>query len=240
MLLGGEPVCLPTIEVVPPVNPAPLDQVLDRIRDFDWLVFTSANGVRSFLERMKVRQIDIRQMRGNLAAIGPVTEQVLRDAGLQVAYHPEEYRAEALLAGLLSAIPAGSRVLLPRAAEAREVLPEGLRRSGLDVEVVPAYRTVPAGEREKHFVQELLAEGRINYLTFTSSSAGRNFVRLFSGSDLQQLLQCCRIVCIGPVTAATITDQGLAVDLVADQYTTDGMLQLIVKDVADQTKRECS
>jgi uroporphyrinogen III methyltransferase/synthase len=231
ILLGGEPVCLPTIEIAPPEDPAPLDQALQSIGDYDWVVFTSVNGVAGLLERMRQQGLDIRQLRGKLAAIGPATAAALRSYGLQLEYQPTQYRAEALLEGLLEAIPAGSRVLMPRAAQARQVLPDGLRDGGITVEVVPAYQTRACGERFRKIVTDLLAQGRsLDYITFTSSSAARNFAKLFAGSDLQALMENCRVACIGPVTAETTRNSGMRVDLVAAEYTTGGLLELLLWD----------
>lgn len=232
MELGGEPVCLPVIDLVPPDDYTPLDRALARLPEYDWVVFTSANGVKFFVQRLQELRIDIRQVRGEIAAIGPATAAALSRLGLQVAYQPGEYRAEALLEGLAERIPPGSRVLLPRAAGAREVLPEGLRSRGIEAEVVPAYRTVPAGARYRGAVQELLENGRIHVITFTSSSSVRNFVSLFAGKDLKELLGGSRVACIGPVTAETARSLGLRVDIVAREYTIEGLLESIVEEFA--------
>lgn len=232
MELGGEPVCLPVIDLVPPDDYTPLDRALARLPEYDWVVFTSANGVNFFMRRMQELRIDIRKLRGKIAAIGPATAAALSRFGLQVAYHPAEYRAEALVDGLACLIPAGSSVLLPRAAEARDVLPEGLRSRGIEVEVVPAYRTVPAGAGYRAAVQELLESGRIHVITFTSSSSVRNFTSLFTGKDVQELLGESVVACIGPVTAETASSLGMRVDIVAREYTIDGLLESIVGEVA--------
>jgi uroporphyrinogen III methyltransferase/synthase len=230
IVLGGEPLCLPVLELVPPQDQAPLDSALDNIDSFQWVIFTSANGVVFFMKRMRERGLDIRSVRGSLAAIGPGTGQALAGYGLNVAFTPGEYRAEALLDGLLKAISPGSRALLPRAAEARNVLPEGLRAGGIQVEVAPVYRTIPGGARYKRLLQEALAQGRVDYLTFTSSSTVRNFKSLFNEEELAGLLARGRTVCIGPVTAATAAAAGIRVDLVAEKYTIDGLLDAIITD----------
>ncbi len=227
MQLGGEPVCLPAIALVPPEDYAPLDDALARLPEYDWVVFTSANGVNFFMQRLQELKIDIRKLRGEIAAIGPATAEAVSRFGLQVAYRPGEYRAEALLEGLGGMIPAGRRVLLPRAAEAREVLPEGLRSQGIRVEVVPVYRTVPAGAGYKAVVRELLGDGRIHIITFTSSSSVRNFASLFADEDMNRLLERSRVACIGPVTAGTARSLGMRVDIVAREYTVDGLLKSI-------------
>lgn len=230
VILGGEPLCLPVLELLPPQDPAPLDRALDRLDRYQWVIFTSANGVAFFMKRLQERGIDIRAIHGSLAAIGPGTRKALAGYGLKVAFTPDEYRAETLLDGLLGVIAAGSRVLLPRAAEARNVLPDGLRAGGIMVDVAPSYRTVSGGARYKQVLQEALAQGSVDYLTFTSSSAIRNFKNLFGEEELAGLLARSRVACIGPVTADTASSVGIRVDLVAGEYTIDGLLEAIIKD----------
>jgi uroporphyrinogen III methyltransferase/synthase len=125
----------------------------------------------------------------------------------------------------------GSRVLLPRAAEARNVLPDGLRAGGIRVDVAPSYQTAPGGARYKHLLQEALAQGQVDYLTFTSSSAIRNFKGLLEEEELAGLLARSRVACIGPVTAATAAALGVRVDLVAEEYTIDGLLEAIKAEI---------
>ncbi len=234
IVLGGEPLCLPVLELLPPQDPAPLNRALDSLDSYQWVIFTSANGVAFFMTRLQERGIDIRAIHGRLAAIGPGTGKALAGYGLNVAFTPEEYRAETLLDGLLGMIATGSRVLLPRAAEARNVLPDGLRAGGIRVDVAPSYQTAPGGARYKHLLQEALAQGRVDYLTFTSSSAIRNFKSLFEEEELAGLLARIRVACIGPVTAATAAAIGVRVDLVAEEYTIDGLLEAIKAEVEHQ------
>ncbi|HAA89584.1 MAG: Porphyrin biosynthesis protein HemD [Thermoanaerobacterales bacterium 50_218] len=231
LLLGGEPLCFPMIDFLPPEDPGLLVHALEQLEQYDWVIFTSVNGVFFFMKMMRDQGVDIRRLRGRLAALGPATAQALRDYGFQVDYIPPEYRAEALLKGIIDVLPPGCRVLIPRAAEAREVIPEGLRAKGVRVDVVPVYRTVPAGEKRVFLLRELLAKGgRVNYITFTSSSTVRSFVSLFPKGELRQLIQESRIACIGPVTAAAAQALGLRVDVVATEYTTDGLLKAIIED----------
>lgn len=229
MLLGGEPLNIPTIEIVPPDSYDLLDSALDRIEHYAWVVFTSANAVDFFMKRMRERGLDIRKMRGELAALGPATARALSLLGLQVACQPGEYRAEALLEEMLPRISKGIRILLPRAAEARDVLPAGLRQAGAQVDVVPAYKTMPAGQRHRDLVRDLLLEGRVHYITFTSSSTVRNFAELFDRDELPALLERTKVACIGPVTAGTARHLGIRVDLMAEEYTTDGLLKIIAE-----------
>ncbi|KUK36778.1 MAG: uroporphyrinogen methyltransferase / synthase [Thermacetogenium sp.] len=235
IMLGGEPLCLPTIELVPADEGLP-ERIREQLPDYEWVIFTSANGVAFFLECLKKQQIDLRSLKGKLAAIGPATARALEERGLQVALQPREYRAEALLEELKKHISVGCRVLIPRAAMAREVLPEGLRECGAAVDVLPVYRTVPAGERERRWVEEQLLTGRVHYLTFTSSSTVQNFVNLFQPDELALIGKHTRIACVGPVTAATAHQAGLRVDVVSREYTIAGLLDAILADAGGVLK----
>jgi len=227
IFLGGEPLCLPTIEVVAPSDPAPLDRALAELAVYDWVIFTSVNGVAFFFERIRYLGFDVRELRGKLAAIGPATAMAIRKMGLLVAYQPDEYRAEQLLQGLLGAIPSGSRVLLPRAESAREILVEGLRAAGIVLDMVPAYKTISPGDKYKSLIEEQLISGRIHIITFTSSSTVTNFFELFGRERAIALAARSHIACIGPITAATARQLGLQVARVATEYTTDGLLNAI-------------
>lgn len=229
IMLGGEPLCLPTVDLVP-VADGSRERILEQLPSYEWIIFTSANGAAFFLDCLREHNIDLRSLRGRLAAIGPATALTLEDRGLQVDLLPEEYRAEALLDELKKHIPAGCRVLLPRAAVARDVLPEGLREYGAVVDVLPVYRAVPAGKKERKWAEEQLFNGHVHYLTFTSSSTVRNFISLFTPDELSLIGKKARIACIGPVTAAAAREAGLRVDVVAREYTAAGLLTAILAD----------
>ena len=230
MDLGGEPLCLPVLELILPQDLTSLDRSLGDLGSYHWVIFTSANGVAFFMKRLQDLGIDIRSIRGKVAAIGSGTGQALARYGLNVAFTPHEYRAEALLDGMLERIAPGGRVLLPRAAEARNVLPDGLRAGGIQVDIVAAYQTVPSGARYKQLLRDVLAQGQVDYITFTSSSAVKNFIVLFDEQELAGILGQSRVACIGPVTADTAASMGVRVDLVAKDYTTEGLLDVIISD----------
>ncbi|MDO8737043.1 MAG: uroporphyrinogen-III synthase, partial [Thermoleophilia bacterium] len=190
-------------------------------------VFTSVNGVEKFFERLGLIG-DARDLRGvKLGAIGPATAAALEKRGLKLDFVPAEYRAEAVLEGLLERGAAGGSVLIPRAKEAREVLPEKLAEAGARIEVVPAYETV-LDETGVDDMKNMLSSGEIDIITFTSSSTVTNFVKLLEGYDFQTLPANVTIACIGPVTADTARDLGLRVDLVADEYTIPGLVRALV------------
>ncbi len=225
--LGANCLEYPTIEVEALEDQTLLDQAIDNLARYDWIVFTSVNGVRYFFERLFTRGFDVRalhQMR--TAVIGPVTAERLRDYGLKADILPESYRAESVVAAFKDEPMAGRRVLLPRAAEARAVLPDELARMGADVDEVVIYRArqVTAGARQ--LVDDLRA-GRIDLVTFTSSSTVSNFRALLPDAEADQLMQGVRVASIGPVTSETAASLGIKVDVTADEYTIPGLCRAV-------------
>jgi len=234
--LGADVVQAPAIEIVPPVSYEPLDAALRRLREYQWVVFTSVNGVGVFLKRLRELGSDTRELGdARLAAIGSETARALAEAHLRADIVPEEYRAEALAAALSREIIRGQRVLLPRAAAARPILPDTLRALGAAVDDVPAYRTrVPEGTA--HDVRRRLSDGKVDLLTFASSSTVRHFVEMVGAETLSQALarktkdgaRRVKVGCIGPVTARTVHELGLPVDIQPTTYTIPAFTEAIV------------
>ncbi|WP_054949002.1 bifunctional uroporphyrinogen-III C-methyltransferase/uroporphyrinogen-III synthase [Numidum massiliense] len=228
--LGGEPYEFPTIRIVDPADYGPLDQAIRQLGSFKWVIFTSVNGVEHFFRRIRaVPGVDIRQMAdARIAAVGPKTAEALAEKGLEVDLLPGEYRAEALLTVLEKNVMKGDRILLPRANIARNVLPDGLRALGCDVTDVDAYRTVTDASRAGD-VARLLARRSLSIATFTSSSTVRNFVQALeaTGTTWRQWMKGVQVACIGPIAAGTARELGLEVDIVATDYTTEGLLTAI-------------
>jgi len=222
---GAEPVELPLVQVLPVENPGDLDGALQR--RYDWIVFTSVNGVRAVWERLQAMGADARALAGRrLCAIGPATAAELATHGLRADYVPEEYIAEAVVAGLGDV--GRQRVLLPSSDIARDALAQGLRSRGAIVDKVAAYRTVaaPMGDPASQPAIQALEQGQIDALTFASSSAVRAFVQagLWSRAGRKPL-----VACIGPVTANTARELGLPVDVVAAQYTIPGLVTALAR-----------
>lgn len=227
--LGGEAVQFPTIQVVAAKDYTPLDNAIGRLPEYQWLIFTSVNGVTFFFRRLLTAGRDIRDLKGlKICAIGPKTRQALTRYYLSVDYVPDEYRAESIIAGLKSKIKPGDRVLLPRADIARKILPEMLTRLGARVDEAVAYRTVAGGGNAEE-IRRLLTEKRIQVITFTSSSTVRNFVKLLNEPHLVELLSGVTVACIGPVTARTAAELDLPVHVEAKEYTIEGLLKAIVE-----------
>jgi uroporphyrinogen III methyltransferase / synthase len=229
---GADVVPCPSIEIVPPPSWAPLDDAIARIEQFDWVVFTSTNGVAVFFERLKAGGRDVRVLhRTRLAAVGPQTARALEERGLRVDVVPDEFRAEGVAEDMRRKGIAGARILLPRAAEAREILPAMLRDAGAEVEEVASYDTVRA-QTVPAEVRSLLAQGRVDLVTFTSSSTVRNFLALL-GEDAVALLRRTRIGCIGPITGDTACAAGLTVDIQPSSYTVAAFSEEIVRYFTD-------
>ncbi|NOZ25706.1 MAG: uroporphyrinogen-III C-methyltransferase [Nitrospirae bacterium] len=226
--LGAEVTVFPTIKVVPPGSWQELDTAIGRVRDYDWIVFTSATGVRFFFRRFFDLDRDVRDLFGiKICSIGPKTASEIRRYGLKVDLVPESFRAE----GLISAFGGpqafkGRKILLPRAETAREVFPETVRRSGGEIDTPVAYRAVRPeshGKRLKRF----LREGRITIATFTSAATFTNFCEMM-GDEARELLSGVTIAAIGPVTARAVEEAGLHVHIVPERATVDAMVEAIV------------
>lgn len=219
--LGAETLECPTIEIQPPEDLTALDRALKELATFDWVIFTSQNGVTVFFDRLLQGGGDIRDLGiARLAAIGPATAAKLQERGLRVEAVPGEFRGEDLALYLKTDVR-GKRVLLPRAAGAREALPQALAEAGADLVEVITYRSVRPRSLPAS-VKQALAQGRVDVVTFTSSSTVRHFLELLAESGLG--MGEARVACIGPITAETARALGLRVDIEARVYTTEGLV----------------
>jgi len=229
--LGAEPLEYPSIEIAPPKDMIPLDEAIARLPTYDWLIFTSANGVRSLVDRMSEKRMDIEALgRPRIAAVGPATAQALAGYGLRVDYLPEVYTTEEIAAGIGNV--AGQRILLPRAERAPKHLAQALRAKGAVVDEVVAYRTLAVGAPDE--LKALLEDGQIDIVTFTSSSTVRNLVANLPGPTPAKALSGCLVACIGPVTARTAKRLGIPVDVVAAEHTIPGLVEAIATAVAER------
>lgn len=223
---GAHVMRVPTIAIEPPESWAPLDDAL--ASDFAWVIFTSVNGVAMARRRVEATGRGRTLLeRARLAAIGPATAAALRDWGLAAEVVPGEYVAEGLVDGLRPLLALGDRILLPRAAETRDVLVRELTALGAHVTEVAAYRTRFATEHAAG-LREALAEGRVDVVTFTSSSTVRSFCGLFGAAELPRLLAGVTVACIGPITRATAEGRGLAIQVMPEEYTIPGLARAIV------------
>jgi uroporphyrinogen-III synthase len=254
---GAIPVELPVIRIVPPADWSPLDQALREQAGnaaYDWLIFTSANGVKMALERLCALGLEPRSLSAaRIATIGPATAAALEEYGLSAALVPEEYIAEGVAEALLRDAAqrgetlAGKRVLLARAAEARQVLVTELEQAGARVDVVAAYQTLPVAQDDERGreVINLLRQQQLDIITFTSSSTVHHFMHWLSHSapEIALLLaypgkQPARplIACIGPITASTARDYGLDIAVEAREFTTAGLVEALITYEETHTK----
>jgi uroporphyrinogen III methyltransferase/synthase len=229
--LGADPIEVPTIRIVPPADPGPLEAAIDAIETFQWVVFTSVNGVEQFMTRLLARR-DVRDLKGvRLCAIGPATAERLGRYGIRVDLIPAEYRAEAVVDSMRASGPlGGTRILLARAERARELLADELRKSGAQVVEVAAYRTIEEPERDEELdIYKLLLEKQIDVVTFTSASTVRSFVRLLGTETAADLLNTTVVAAIGPVTAEAAAQLGIRTAIVPPVYTVPALVEAIVE-----------
>ena len=225
--LGAEVIEAPAIEITDPSDLyEALDKAIDHVQDYHWLIFTSANGVEYFFNRLYQAGKDVRALGyAKIAAIGSATAEKLKQYGIVADVIPQEYRAEGVIEAMKGKLPPHAKILLPRAEEAREILPEKLREMGAEVEVAPAYRTVCGDVDSEALVSELV-NGEIDVVTFTSSSTVKNLVNIIGSVDF---LKDVKTACIGPVTADTAKSLGIEPDIIAKEYTIDGLVEAICK-----------
>ena len=225
---GGEVIELPTIEIQPPESFAAFDAAVEKIGQYNWLIFTSVNSIAPFLQRLRVNGKTVEALGAlHVGAIGPETAKRLASAGITASLVPQRYQAEGILDAMQPEKMKGKRVLIPRAAEAREILPETLRAWGAMVDVVIAYRTaLPKVDIAP--LADLLRQRKIDVITFTSSSTVKNFVSLFGGNNLAEIAADSAIACIGPITADTVEQAGGRPQIVASEFTINGLARAII------------
>lgn len=225
---GAEVIELPMIEIVPPRSWRGVDRAIDRLKIYDWIIFTSANGVDFFFERMKDRKKSFTSLSSlKVCAIGPATASRLAERKVFVHLIPRKYVAESILEAFKGEPIEGKRILLARAQKARDVLPRGLEDLGAKVDVAEVYRTrKPKGGSGK--LKRILKERKVDLITFTSSSTVNHFIELLKGEDLKSLLQGVLIACIGPVTSEIAKQWGMKVQIQPREYTIEGLTKAIV------------
>ncbi len=225
---GGEPILLPTIEILPPKDWRLVDAMLARLGEFDWLVFTSVNGVESFLGRLWDIGGDARKLGTlRLAAIGPATGRSLGQFGLRPDLVPPAYRAESLADELRPHV-SGKRVLWARADRGRDVLPAELQKAGAALETLVVYRNVDLTAFPEVELGRL-ERGELDWIALGSPSIAESLSKLCSDAARRQLGQRIRLASISPVTTARAKELGLAIAAEATEYTWDGLLDAIVE-----------
>lgn len=227
--LGAQCLEYPTIRIAPIPDDSGLDAAIENLTEYDWLIFTSVNGVRFFFERLFQSGKDVRAL-GHLktAAIGPATSRKLLDFGIRTDILPETYRAESVIEAFSSVDIKERRVLLPRAKDARVILPAELKKMGARVDEIIVYSAEPVREHAASLI-DMLKEKTVDIVTFTSSSTVSNFKSLLPDADFENLMSGVHVASIGPITSETAEKLGFKVDLTATDYTIPGLVEAIVQ-----------
>lgn len=233
--LGAEVLGFPTIEIADPTSWEEADTAIRNLGLYDWLVFSSANAVECFFARLAVHDLDARSLSGtSVAAVGPATAGRACEHGVTPDWVPAEHTGEGLLAGFVErGVGSGRRVLVPRAEEGRDVLPDGLRERGVRVDVVPVYRTV-AGAGDPETLERMLS-GDADVLTFTSPSTLKNFLRLVGEEEGRAVLERVVVASIGPVTTRAAERLGVRVDVEPSPHTAPALADALAARYARET-----
>jgi len=226
--LGAACIEIPTIEISPPEDITPLKESIENLKHYDWIVFTSVNGVKFFFDTLYEMGKDVRAL-GHLkfACIGPVTKERLRDHGIVSDILPQTYQAESVIEAFSGVEIKNKKILLPRAKVARTILPEELEKMGAKVDEVTAYETHLNQEGKKELM-ELLKNHEIDAVTFTSSSTVSNFMSFFDSEDEKKLLNNIIFASIGPITSDTARFLGIEPDIEATEFTIPGLIDSLL------------
>jgi uroporphyrinogen III methyltransferase/synthase len=229
---GADVVLCPTIEIRELESYERLDEAIDHLYGYDWLIFTSVNGVEHFFKRLKARERDTSDLDElKVCAIGEATAARLHDLHVHVDVIPDEFKAEGVFAALERFVGGAEalkslNVLIPRASVARDYLPKTLEEAGARVDVVPAYRTSVPENMDRGRVAAMLS-GSGDCIAFTSSSTVRNLAQLFDTHDLSEALTGLVVACIGDITTTTAADYGLQVKIQPQQFTIPALARAI-------------
>ena len=234
---GAEPVECPTLEIHPPESWGLVDEAIQTLSTYDWVIFTSVNGVQSFMRRLWFHHKDVRCLAGiRVCCIGPRTQEEAARWGVAADLVPKDFQAEGILEAMSGLGVEGQKILIPRAKIAREILPDQLKNMGATVRVVQAYQALPPA-MDIAAIRDRLRSREIHYLTFTSSSTVRNFCQLFDDrQELQELTRHSAVAVIGPITAQTVQEEGLSVDVVAAENTVPALVDAIITHAEHASK----
>jgi len=235
--MGASCIEFATISIVPPDSWQILDDALDRLSTYDWILFTSINAINSFFGRLHERNLDSRALQGaKVAAVGTTTAEVLAGFGIKADLLPQEFTGDGLAESLLGLGVKGKKILLPRAVKARESLPERLTAAGADVTIAPVYKNVRPEDKSGE-LRAILEEGLVDMVTFTSSSTVTNFLHMLgakNAEELQSLLHGIALASIGPITSKTIVGAGLQAQVQPEVYTIPSLIDDIVSYYSQQ------
>jgi len=219
---GARPLFFPVIKIEPAADFAPLDKAILQLSDYAWVIFTSANGVRYFLERLFALGKDARALGATkIAAIGPMTARALEKFGLRVDLLPADFLSEGVVEAMSTQDLRGRKILLPRAALARDIIPNSLSKRGAQVDVVTAYQTVASGSSHAD-LEALFASTAVDVITFTSPSTVQYFWEIAGGWNVPPKV---KTACIGPITAQAMRERGIPIDIMQDTYTIPALVE---------------
>lgn len=227
--LGAKVIEVPMIAIESPPEWEQVDRALTKLDIYQWIIFTSVNGVNQFINRLLATGRDIRSLKGpKIAAIGSKTSEALEKLALKVRYMPERYVAESFIEECVGLIKPGEKILLPRGDLARKMIPKALREMGCFVDEIIVYRTVKEQKSNQKLIKTLRNK-EIDLITFTSSSTVQNFMELIPSGEKAELLEGVIIASIGPVTTKTAEELGLTVTITAETYTVDGLVEAVLR-----------
>lgn len=229
-ILGAEVIHCPTIEIKPPESFQEMDECLRQGHIYDWVIFTSVNGVRSFESRMKELDLDIRLFnKAKFAGIGAASRKAIKELGVRVDFVPEKFTAKGFVTEFQQIYPdlKGVKVLFPAANIAREAIPEKLTELGAEVTRLTAYQTVAPEHNSKELL-EMFEQNIINLVTFTSSSTAENFLALFNEKEKKVLRDIIKTASIGPMTSNTLRNYGIEPLIEPEKHTIPGLVEGIV------------
>jgi len=221
--LGAEALLLPAIEIRDAADPKPLTQAIADLASYDWVIFTSANGVRHFVTRLDKSSHDLRSLKARICAIGPATRAAVEALHVKVDLMPKEYVAESLVDAFAGENLESQKILLPRAAVARDLVPRELSRRGATVDVVDAYQTIPPENLAAN--ARAVLDRKPHWITFTSSSTVTNFIAAAG----REALFGMNIASIGPITSATLREHQVEPSVEAQPHTIPGLIQAILQ-----------
>ncbi len=226
--MGAECIEAPVIKIVSPSDNSDLANAVENINNFNWIIFTSVNGVKFFFKTLFDAKKDVRAL-GNIkcACIGPATAKKLKEYGIICDIIPKTYKAESVVEAFSKIEIKNKKILLPRAKKARTILPEELKKMGADVLEVCAYETIPDMSNMDQ-LSELSEKKSIDVITFTSSSTVKNFKKLIPENKFKNIVEDACIACIGPITAETASKNGIKPDIIASDYTIPGLVSSII------------
>ncbi len=235
---GAHPILLPTIKIIAPPSWEPADKAISQLNDYQWLILSSVNGVNCFFQRLKEKGFDSRSCAHlTTICVGPKTARAAAEIGLKSDMVAKEYAAEGIIELFADVDIRQQKILLPRALKARELLPETLRRKGAGVDVVPVYETIFPPESAE-LLNRLLNQEKIDIITVTSASSATNLVKHCDNTQTLKNLKNLPTACIGPITAKAATAAGLNVKLIADDYTSEGLMNALIKYRSEELLRD--